>query len=171
MLVPSLLAFAGLGLCAFVALLVLRGALVSLLPSTWRDCWDNVSFITFAWHEFGRSLFLGFVAAVGVTPMLVAFFAGNSHFVFNVSFLAGLSWATFTISIFFLAILSTFVGFLRYEIEHPERHSVWAIIQFVIVVAFSFPALLFFHAYLLPNLATITGLWFETLGLYTKVVG
>ena len=170
MFVPTLLALGGLALCAFVAFLVFRGLLVAIMPNTWRDRWDQTSFITFAWHELGRSLFLGFVAAVGILPMTVAVFAGYDHFVFSVAFLSGVFWGTVALSIFFLAILSTFVGFLRYEMEHPERHSAWAVIQFSIVAVFSLPALFFLQAYLIPNLANITGLWFETMGLYAKVV-
>ena len=170
MWVPSILALIGFALSALVAVMVLRGAFVSLHPAYWRDRWDNVSFITFAWHEFGRALFLGFVAAAGFAPLAFAFFADSDRFMANVLFLTGVSWVAIALSIFFVGIVSTFIGFWRYELEHPERHSWFALIQFAVVAAFCLPLVVFFQIYLVPNLTTIVGLWFETMGLYARVV-
>ncbi len=109
--VPTLLAFMGFVLCLAVILLVVRAGIISLSGSVWAERWGNTSFITYTWHEFGRSLFLGAVGAIGTTPMAVAFFAGGQHALANVLYLSALAWASFAAAIFLLGISTGLIGF------------------------------------------------------------
>jgi hypothetical protein len=167
--VPTLLAFAGLTLCAVVATLVLRGALIAISPTNWGEKWVGASFISFAWHEFGRGLFLGLVAAIGLAPLTIAFFAGSAAFFSNITFVTMLAWGAFAVAIFFVGTASGLIGFLRYEADSPERHSLMNIAQLAVVAVASLPVALFFLTFLLPSLSKVVGLWLDTMSLYAEL--
>jgi hypothetical protein len=168
--VPTLLAFFGFVLCAGVAVLVLRAGFVALSSNNWAERWAGASFITYSWHELGRALFLGLVAAVGTAPMAVAFFAGSEHTLANVFFLTGLAWGAYAAGIFLLAILTGLVGFLRYEHQSHAGHAMVTLAQLLIVSAGVVPVLVIFIRYLVPNLTMVIGLWLQTMGLYARIV-
>ena len=167
--VPTLLAFIGLGLCALVATLVLRGALIAMNPMNWAEKWVSSSFITFAWHELGRGLFLGLIAALGLAPLTIAFFAGSEKFYSNITFLTLLAWAAFAAGIFFTGVAGGLIGFLRYEAGNHERHSLMNLAQLAIVAVASFPVLILFLTYLVPSLSHVVGLWLDTMSLYAEL--
>ena len=169
MLVPTLFAFGGLLVCGVVALWVIRGALVAMSPTNWSDKWVSTSFITFAWHEFGRGLFFGLLVAAGLAPLTVAFFAGSDRPFSNITFLSLLSWAAFAAAIFLIGIVTGLIGFLRYEAGNPERHSIMNIAQIAIVAIAAFPIALLFLTYLVPSLVHVVGLWLDTMGLYAEL--
>lgn len=167
--IPTIFALVGLGLCLAVAAFVVKGAVLGLSPEVWAERWSGASFITASWHEFGRSLFLGFVAAVGAAPLSLAFFAGSEGFLSNLVFLSGLVWVTFALAIFFVGIGTNFIGYLRHELASEDRHTLIAAAQVVIVFAACLPAFALFAAYLMPNVLTILGLWLDTMDLYAKI--
>jgi hypothetical protein len=169
LLIPTLLAFVGLALSTLVALLVLRGAFAAINPSNWQEKWLHASFITFAWHELGRGIFLGLLAAVGTAPLSVAFFAGSQTEISNMVFLVALAWAAFATGIFFLGVTTGLIGFLRFEAGHPSQHSVITFVQLTVVAVASLPVLVVFLYYLVPNLTMVIGLWLDTMGLYAKM--
>lgn len=167
--VPTLLAFVGLTLSAMVLTIVLRGAFRAVTPDNWQDKWMSSSFITFAWHELGRGLFLGAVGALGLAPLTIAFFAGSERFYSNITFLSLLAWAAFSAAIFLVGIASGLIGFLRYEAGNPERHSLMNLAQLAVVGVAAFPVLVLFLTYLMPSLLHVVGLWLDTMGLYAAL--
>ena len=167
--VPTLLAFIGLMLCAIVTTFVLRGALIAVSPTNWGEKWVDASFISFAWHEFGRGIFLGLIAALGLAPLTIAFFAGSQAFFSNVTFVTLLAWSAFAVAIFFIGTASGLVGFLRYEADSPGRHSLMNFAQLAVVAVASLPAMVLFFTFLLPSLIKVVGLWLDTMSLYAEL--
>jgi hypothetical protein len=167
--VPTLLALVGLVLCAVVATLVVRGALASMSAANWSERWLNASFITFAWHELGRGIFLGFVAAVGISPLTIAFFAGTTRFYSDVTFLSLLAWGAFAAGIFFVGVVTGLIGFLRYEAGNHDRHSLMNLAQLAIVGIAAFPVFIIFITFLVPSLGKVVGLWLDTMSLYAQL--
>ncbi|MFO1187212.1 MAG: hypothetical protein U1E87_07020 [Alphaproteobacteria bacterium] len=167
--VPTLLAFAGLILCASIALWVVRGGVFALSGNAWAERWGATSFITYSWHELGRALALGLVAAAGTAPMAFAFFAGSERALANIFFLTGLAWASYAAGIFLIGILTGLVGFLRYEHQSYQRRAVFALLQILVVGVAVLPVFLVFVRYLVPTLSMVIGLWLQTMGLYARI--
>ena len=169
MFIPTLFAFSGLALCMLVMGLVVRGALVGISPDNWEHKWVSTSFITFAWHELGRGLFLGLLIALGLAPLTIAFFAGSQRPFSNITFLSLLAWGAFAAAIFLIGLATGLVGFLRYEAGNPERHSFMNLAQIAVVAVASVPVAIFFVTYLVPSLSHVVGLWLDTMGLYAEL--
>lgn len=167
--VPTLLAFAGLILTASIALWVLRGGVTALSGNVWAERWGPTSFITYSWHELGRALGLGLVAAAGTAPMAFAFFAGSQRALINIVFLTGLAWASYAAGIFLIGILTGLVGFLRFELQSYQRRSLITLAQILLVGLAVLPIFLVFVRYLVPTLSMVIGLWLQTMGLYARI--
>ena len=167
--VPTMLAFMGFVLCAAVAFLVVRAGVFALSGEAWAERWAGNSFITYAWHEFGRSIFLGLVAAAGTAPMGVAFFAGSQRAVWNVLYLTGVAWACFAAGIFLVGVSTGVIGYLRYEHASLQRRSLVAFAQILVVAGAVLPVFIVFVHYLLPTLADVVMLWLRTMGLYARL--
>jgi hypothetical protein len=167
--VPTLLAFVGFVLCLAVILLVLRAGIAALSGNVWAERWGNTSFITFTWHELGRSLFLGLVGAIGTTPMAVAFFAGAQHEIQNILTLTGLAWAAFAAGIFLIGVSTGLIGFLRFEHQSYSRRSIVTLVQLIVVGLGTLPVFLVFFDYLMPTLSMVVTLWLHTMGMYARL--
>lgn len=167
--VPTLLAFLGLTLSGFVAILVLRRGVGAMSPNSWEMRWLGASFITFTWHELGRSLFLGLIGALGTAPLAIAFFAGSEKFYSNLTFLLGMAWASYALLIFFVSVTTGLVGFLRHEMGDPDRRSFVTLAQLVVVAVATFPLMMVFFSYFVPNMTLIVGVWLNTMGLYAEL--
>ncbi len=169
--IPTLLAFLGFVLCLTVVLLVVRAGIVAMSGNVWAERWGSASFITFSWHELGRSLFLGLVAAAGASPMAIAVFAGSANELIKILYLTGVAWASFAAGIFLIGIATGLIGFLRYEHQSYSRRSVMTLAQLLIVAVATLPILLVFVHYLMPTLSMVVGLWLQTMGLYARIAG
>lgn len=169
--VPTLLAFMGFVLCLTVTLLVVRAGIGSMSGNTWAERWGSASFITFTWHEFGRALFLGLVAAVGVSPLAIAIFAGSQHELAKILYLTGVAWAGFAAGIYLVGVSTGLIGFLRFEHQNYSRRSILTLVQLLVVAVATLPVFLVFTQYLVPTLSSVMGLWLSTMGLYARLAG
>lgn len=167
--VPTLLAFAGFLVSASIALSVLRGGVFALSGNGWAERWGATSFITYSWHELGRAIGLGLVAAAGTAPMAFAFFVGSERALTNIFYLTGLAWASYSAGIFLIGILTGLVGFLRYEHQSYQRRSLITLMQILVVGIAILPVFLVFVRYLVPTLSMVIGLWLQTMSLYARI--
>lgn len=167
--VPTVLAFGGLLLWGAVLVLVLRSGVSTMFGDGWADHWAGASFLTFTWHELGRALLLGFVAAAGASPMAIAVFGGARDQFAQIVFLTGIAWAGFGAAIFLIGVATGLVGFLRFEHQLASRRNILTVLQVLIVGVATLPIAVVFTQYLVPTMSTVMGLWFHTMGLYARI--
>jgi len=168
MWVSAAFTFAGAILVLVVVALTLRGALRAASPDAWAQLYQRESYVSFAWRELGRGLFLGYLFTLGLSPVTAFFFLGHEGFWRSFLFLSLINWGLAAIAIYFLQVLPGFRGYLARRRQGASRAPLLG--QILIVTALSAPLAWAFFALLLPPAHEFFRILIETWLLYMHIV-
>ncbi len=160
----------GLGLILVAVFSAIASIFASAQVKTWEARLPRDTFVGFAWQELGRSLVLGFIVALGCTPIGVFFFAGTDSFWSSLSFLSGIWWMSSALLFFYGFTLAGFGGYLAYHTRNKTdvaQSALW--FELMIVLGVSLPFLYVFIRYLLPTLWPVLKLLGSTWQTYVTI--
>jgi hypothetical protein len=124
------------GILVLVTLfLTLRAAIRASSPKVWASVYARETYVSFAWRELGRALFLGYLFALGLSPMSAAFLLGQEPFWSSFALLSLIVWGVGTSVAFFLQLLPGFLGYVRYQQVNGTRVGASLYGQVLVVMA------------------------------------
>ena len=157
------------GLIVLVVLyLTLRGAWQAASPKVWATRYVRDTFVSFAWQELGRGLFLGYLFALGVSPVAAFFFLGQPDFWRSFGFLSLINWGLGAVVIYFVQLLPGLRGYVLHKRNDGAKANLPG--QLLVVTAISAPIAWAFFALLLPPGHEFFRIAIETWLLYTRIV-
>ena len=172
--VSAIFTLAGMLVVLAVAWMTLQGMFRAASPSVWAGRYRGETYVHFAWQELGRGLFLGYLFALGLTPITAFFFlgaSGNNVFWQDFFFNCLINWGLGAIAIYLIQLVPGMAGYLRYRQEAGARRTGLSLyLQFLIVATMSAPLVYILVRYLLPPAGQIFRVLVETLQLYIKIV-
>jgi hypothetical protein len=164
-----LVALMGLVLIVSATGLALANVVRALRPVNWATRWANESFVTFAWQEFGRGLFFGYLFALGMSPMTAFVFLDRDGFWENFVFGSVALWAGMAILIYFAIVIAGFFGFAIHR-GVSRKLGTWSLYSQVLIVSvLSAPLGYLLLTVLLPPVHNVFSLLVETWHLYSKL--
>ncbi len=161
--VETLFWILGLTLTGATVTAVLRRALRLRLARAWESLGPAATLHGFAWNEFGVALYMGFVAAAGLTPFALFIFLGDRFAGSNIVYFGLMAWAAFTIVFYFVHLLAGFAGYVAYVRAKGGAAAVNVYSQLLVVLVFSAPLAYLFAAYLAKPLAAVLSLALQSL--------
>jgi len=170
MWVSAAFTLAGGILVLVVLYLALRGAVRAASPAVWATRSERETYVSFAWQELGRGLFLGYLFTLGLSPVTAFFFLGQPGFWRSFLFLSLINWGLGAIAIYFLQILPGFRGYLLRKRDKSAAERISFSGQILIVLAISAPLAWAFFALLLPPAHEFFQILVETWLLYTRII-
>ena len=170
MWVSAVFTFAGGILVLVVIYLTLRGAWRVASPEIWAKRYERDTFVSFAWQELGRGLFLGYLFTLGLSPVTAFFFLGREEFWRNFLFLSLINWGLGAIAIYFVQLFPGFRGYVVRKRMDGVLKGVNLYGQILIVTAMSAPLAWAFFALLLPPAHEFFQIMVETWLLYTRII-
>ena len=160
----------GLGLILVAVFSAIGTMVASARLKTWEARQPQGTFVGFAWQELGRSLILGFVVALGCTPLSVFVLSDLDSFWSNMYWLSGIWWMTSALIFFYGFILAGFVGYLTHQSRTQTSVTQTAIwFELMIVFAASVPFLYIFVYKLIPTLWPVLTALGRTWQLYVAI--
>lgn len=153
-----------------VVYVTLRGALHVARPETWETRYERETYVSFAWQELGRGLFLGYLVTLGLSPVTAFFFLGQEEFWTSFAYLSLINWGLAAIAIYFMQLLPGFRGYLLRKRKQGALEGVSLYGQILVVTAMSVPLAWAFYALLLPPAHEFFQILVETWLLYTRII-
>jgi hypothetical protein len=149
------------GLIVLVVLyLTLRGAWLAASPKVWATRYVRDTYVSFAWAELGRGLFLGYLFALGLSPMSTMFLLGQEQFWPSFALLFLIIWGFGASVVYFVQLLPGFRGYVRHRQAKGESVGASVYGQILIVILMTGVLAWVFVAFLLPPaLAFFQGLY------------
>jgi hypothetical protein len=149
--------------------LALANVVQALRPTNWATRWANETFVTFAWQEFGRGLFCGYLFALGMSPMTAFIFLDREGFWRNFAFGSAALWGGVAILVYFAIIIAGFFGFAIHR-GVSRKLGTWGLYsQVIIVAALSAPLGYLLLTVLLPPVHNVLNLLVQTWHLYSRL--
>jgi hypothetical protein len=170
MWVSAVFTLAGGILVLVVLFLTVRRAIRVANPELWASRYERETYVSFAWQELGRGLFLGYLFALGLSPVAAFFFLGQDEFWRNFLFLSLINWGLGAIAIYFIQLLPGFRGYVLRKREQNALAGVSLYGQILIVTAISAPLAWAFFTLLLPPAHEFFQILVETWVLYTRII-
>lgn len=164
-----IVAVVGLVLIVSATGLAIANIVQALRPANWATRWANETFVTFAWQEFGRGLFFGYLFALGMSPMTAFIFLDREGFWRNFAFGSIALWGGMAILIYFAIIIAGFFGFTIHR-GVSRKLGTWGLYsQVAIVAALSAPLAYLLLTVLLPPVNNVFDLLVQTWQLYARL--
>ncbi len=160
----------GLGLILVAVFSALASVVSAARIKSWESRRPKDTFVGYAWQELGRSLVLGFIVALGFTPVGVFVFAGTDSFWSSLSLLSAIWWTSSALIFFYGFTLAGFAGYLAYHNRKQTgvaQTALW--FELMIVIGASLPFLYVFVRYLMPALWPILLLLGRTWQQYVAI--
>jgi hypothetical protein len=166
--VSAVFTFAGGILVLAVIIQTLRSAFRAASPQSWARHYARETYVSFAWRELGRGLFLGYLYTLGLSPVTAFFFLGQEAFWRSFLYLSLINWGLSAIAIYFALLLPGFHGYLKRRAQTQTHVPLLG--QVLIVGAMSAPLAWAFFALLLPPAHEFFRILIETWLLYTRII-
>ncbi len=160
----------GLGLILVAVFSAIASVVSNARVRNWEARRPKDTFVGYAWQELGRSLVLGFVVALGCTPIGVFVFAGTESFWSNLSMLSAMWWTSSALIFFYGLTFAGFGGYVAYHNRHQTgvaQTAMW--FELMLVIGASLPFLYVFVRYLAPTLWPILSLLARTWQQYVSI--
>ena len=160
----------GLGLILVAVFSTIANVVSVTRARNWETRRPKDTFVGYAWQELGRALVLGFVVALGCTPVGVFVFAGMESFWSSLLLLSGIWWTSSALIFFYAFIFAGFGGYLNFHNKTQSGVSKTALwFELVIVLGASLPFFYVFIRYLIPALWPILTLLARTWQQYVAI--